>query len=94
LSTIILAFGTLGYVAAAGMQARLLLFILMSLVLGLSFTFYSGSVEAWFVDALTATGFEGQLDQVFARGSIVSGARVDRTVSGGVWAMSILPYPI
>jgi hypothetical protein len=31
-------------------------------------------VEAWLVDALDATGFEGELDHVFAQGSMVSGA--------------------
>ena len=85
LSTLILALGTLGYVAAAGMQARLLFFMLMSLVLGLGFTFYSGAVEAWFVDALNASGFDGSLDQVFARGAIVSGAAMlVGTVGGGI----------
>lgn len=85
LSTVILALGTLGYVAAADMQAKLPLFILMSLVLGLGFTFYSGAVEAWFVDALKASGFDGTLDPVFARGAIISGAAMlIGTVGGGV----------
>jgi hypothetical protein len=40
LSTVILALGTLGYVAAAGVQARLLLSSDMSLVLGLSYILF------------------------------------------------------
>ena len=46
----------------------------VSILLGLGFTFFSGAVEAWLVDALTATGFTGELESVFARGQIVGGA--------------------
>ena len=42
-------------------------------LLGLGFTFFSGAVEAWLVDALTATGYDGQLDSVFGRGQVVGG---------------------
>ena len=42
--------------------------------LGLGFTFFSGAVEAWLVDALQATGFDGDLDAVFGRGQVVTGA--------------------
>ena len=52
-----------------------------SLLLGLGFTFFSGAVEAWLVDALTATGFTGELETVFARGQIVGGAAM---LSGSV----------
>jgi MFS family permease len=94
ISTVTLALGTLGYVAAAGVQAKLLFFILTSLVLGLSFTFYSGAVEAWFVDALKASGFDGPLDQFFARGSMVTGAAMlIGTVSGGVMGDIDLSIP-
>jgi hypothetical protein len=34
---------------------------------------YSGAFGAWLVDALRATGYDGQLDHVFARGAMVSG---------------------
>ena len=43
------------------------------MLLGLGFTFFSGAVEAWLVDALTATGFTGQMETVFGRGQIVTG---------------------
>ena len=36
-------------------------------LLGLGFTFFSGAVEAWLVDALNATGFTGELESVFGR---------------------------
>ena len=74
LSTVTLMAGTLAYVAIAAAGGGLLAFVIASLVLGLGFSFYSGAVEAWVVDALGATGYAGQLDRVFARGSMVSGA--------------------
>ena len=85
LSVAVVLVGTLGYVGTAAVGGSLLLFCIMSVILGLGFTFYSGAVEAWLVDALNATGYAGQLDQVFARGSIVSGAAMlVGTVSGGL----------
>ncbi|RME72536.1 MAG: MFS transporter [Chloroflexi bacterium] len=94
LSVSILFLGTLGYVAAAAMGGGLLLFSLMSVVLGLGYTFYSGAVEAWLVDALKATGFSGQLDQVFARGSIVSGgAMLIGSIGGGILGSFSLSVP-
>jgi predicted MFS family arabinose efflux permease len=55
-----------------------------SMLLGLGFTFFSGAVEAWLVDALTATGFTGTVESVFARGQIVSGtAMLGGSVAGG-----------
>ena len=73
LSVIVLFFATLGYVAVAELGGGLLAFSLVSVLLGLGFTFYSGAVEAWLVDALNATGYEGELDHVFARGAMVTG---------------------
>ena len=85
LSTLVLAAGTLGYVLGARLPGNLLALSVMSVVMGLGFTFYSGAVEAWLVDALTASGFAGSLDRVFARGSFISGAAMlAGTVSGGV----------
>ena len=34
-------------------------FVLASVLLGLGFTFYTGAVDAWMVDALHAVGYEG-----------------------------------
>ena len=64
LSTVTLMAGTLAYVAIAAAGGGLLAFVIASLVLGLGFSFYSGAVEAWVVDALGATGYAGQLDRV------------------------------
>ena len=74
LAAVTLLVGTVAYVAIAAAGGGLVPFVVASVVLGLGFSFYSGAVEAWLVDALDATGYEGQLDQVFARGSMVSGA--------------------
>jgi MFS family permease len=86
--------GTLGYVAAAGAGGGLLAFSLMSVVLGLGYTFYSGATEAWLVDALNATGYKGELDRIFARGSSVSGvAMFVGSVGGGLLGTLNLSIP-
>lgn len=46
---------------------------LSSIILGLGFTFFSGSTEAWLVDALHFTNFKGHIDGVFAKAQIVGG---------------------
>jgi MFS family permease len=93
LSVVVLALGTLGYVAVSW-WGGLLGFALMSIVLGLGYTFYSGAVEAWLVDALNATDFKGELDSVFSRGGMVtSGAMLVGTVSGGFLGDIDLAFP-
>jgi MFS family permease len=85
LSIVVLVLGTLLYLALAQTGAGVVAFSAASIVLGLGFTFYSGAVEAWLVDALDATGFTGALDQVFARGGQVTGAAMlIGTVGGGL----------
>ena len=85
LSVAVLAVTTTAYVVSAEMGAGLLTFSVISVFMGLGFTFYSGAVEAWLVDALQHSGFVGQLDRVFARGSLVSGgAMLAGTIGGGL----------
>ena len=94
LSVVVVLIGTLGYVGAAAVGGSLLPFCLMSVVLGLGYTFYSGAVEAWLVDALKATGYPGQLDQVFARGAMVSGgAMLMGSIGGGLLGSLDLSIP-
>ena len=94
LSVLILFITTLAYLGAAELRGGLLAFSAVSVLMGLGFTFYSGAVEAWLVDALNATGFEGQLDQVFARGSMVTGtAMLLGTVGGGFLGTVDLALP-
>jgi MFS family permease len=67
-----------------------------SILLGLGFTFFSGATEAWLVDALNATGFEGSLEEVFGRAQSVGGvAMLVGSVSGGLIAQATnlgVPY--
>jgi MFS family permease len=94
LSEAILAVGTLAYVGVAAIHGGLLLFCLAGVVLGLGYTFYSGAVEAWLVDALKATGYERELDGVFARASMVSHvAMIVGTVGGGLLGTVDLSIP-
>src|SRR5918912_3134757 len=72
LSEATLAVGTLAYVGVAAIGGGLLLFCLAGVILGLGYTFYSGAVEAWVVDALKATGYQAELDGLFAKASMVS----------------------
>jgi MFS family permease len=74
LGTLTLMASTFLYVLLWQLGAPLWEWAIASMLLGLGFTFFSGAVEAWLVDALTATGYTGELETVFGRGQIVSGA--------------------
>ena len=94
MSVVILTFTTMAYVGAARMGGGLGSFVIVSVLMGLGFTFYSGAVEAWLVDALKASGFSGQLDRVFARGAMVTGsAMLVGTVAGGLLGTIDLALP-
>ena len=71
---------------------------LVSALLGLVFTFFSGAMEAWLVDALRFTGFKEGLDTVFAKGQMIGGAAMlIGSVSGGFIAQMTnlgVPYII
>lgn len=59
----------------------------VSMLLGLGFTFFSGATEAWLVDGLKAAKYEGTLESVLAKGAIASGvAMLTGTLAGGVIA--------
>jgi len=51
-------------------------FVVASLIIGLGFTFQTGAVDAWMVDALDYLGWEGPKDRVFAWGGMGTGAAV------------------
>lgn len=60
---------------------------LVSVLLGLGFTFFTGAVDAWLVDALHATGYQGSLEAVFGRAQVVSGvSMLSGSVLGGLIA--------
>jgi MFS family permease len=82
--TVTLAASTLLYVLLWQVEAPLWQWAIASMLLGLGFTFFSGAVEAWLVDALAATGFDGEIETVFGRGQIVTGAgMLTGSVAGG-----------
>lgn len=84
LGTATLAISTLLYVLLWQIEAAFALWAVVSVLIGLGFTFFSGAVEAWLVDALSAVGFTGELEAVFGRGQIVTGAAMlTGSVAGG-----------
>ncbi len=84
-ATLLLA--TLLYWVMWQVHAPLWGWAIASILLGLGFTFFSGATEAWLVDALSATGFQGHLDHVFGRAQTVGGAAMlGGTVAGGLIA--------
>ena len=94
LSIAVLAVGTVGYLLVAEIGGSLTLFVIASVIMGLGYTFYSGAMEAWVVDALQATGYEETLDNIFARSATVSGAAMlIGTVGGGFIGDWDLAYP-
>jgi MFS family permease len=84
-----LSLGTLLYVLMWWWQAPFAGWAVVSILLGLGFTFFSGAVEAWVVDALAATGHTAPLDRVFGRAQATQGAAMlVGSVSGGVIAQA------
>lgn len=78
---------TLLYLYMWQTEAGLLGWAIASILIGLGFTFFSGAVEAWLVDALNATGYDGDLESVFGRGQTVAGAAMlGGSIAGGVIA--------
>jgi len=85
--TVTLTIATVFYLVMWRASAGFWAWALASLFLGLGFTFFSGAVEAWLVDALKSTGFSGSLDSVFAKGEIVEGcAMLTGSIAGGYLA--------
>jgi MFS family permease len=94
LSTAVLAATTLLYLYMSSIEAGVAAFAVVSVFMGLGFTFYSGATEAWLVDALNDAGYDGGLDHVFARGQMISGsAMLIGTVGGGVIGSFSLAWP-
>ena len=88
--TVTLSASTMLYVLLWQVEAPFWQWAAVSILIGLGFTFFSGAVEAWLVDALTATGFTGRMESVFGRGQIVSGAAMlTGSVAGGFIAQQV-----
>lgn len=87
LGTLVLSAGTALYWLMWVWQAPFWAWALASVLLGLGFTFFSGAVEAWLVDALHASDYQGELEPVFSKGMIAGGiAMLLGSVLGGVVA--------
>jgi MFS family permease len=94
LSVALLVIGTLAYVAVGQFGGGMSGIVAASVVLGLGYTFYSGAVEAWLVDALKATGYTDPIDRVLARGSAISSvAMLVGSVAGGMLGAIDLAVP-
>lgn len=84
-----LLLSTLLYLLMWQIQAPFWGWAASSAVIGLGFTFFSGAVEAWLVDALAFTEYPGDLESVFARGQTVFGiAMLIGSVAGGFIAQA------
>ena len=96
LGSVTLAISTLLYLFMWQIQGPFWGWALSSMLLGLGFTFFSGALEAWLVDALKATGFKGNLESIFARGQMVGGgAMLLGSLAGGFIAQATnlgVPY--
>lgn len=96
LGTAVLALSTILYIVAWQSSAPLWVWAVSSILIGFGFTFFSGATEAWLVDALEYTGFQGELDSVFAKGQVVGGvAMLVGSVAGGYIAQATnlsVPY--
>lgn len=94
LGAITLLVSTLAYLGLWQVGAGLVWWILVSALIGLGFTFFTGATEAWLVDALDATGFTEGVERVFGRGQSVAGAAMlIGTISGGFLAQVSLGLP-
>ena len=92
--TVTLGAATGLYLALWSVGSPLWMWIVVSALLGLGFTFFSGATEAWLVDALAATGGEAQLEEIFGRAAVVGGvAMLVGSVAGGAIAQFGLGIP-
>lgn len=93
--TVTLMATTLLYVLLWQVEGPFWAWALVSILLGLGFTFFSGAVEAWLVDALDATGYDGSLESIFGKGQIVTGVGMltGSVVGGFVAQLTSLGVP-
>jgi len=85
---------TILYLAAGNNGWGIRAFAGISVLIGLGFTFFTGAVEAWLVDALDNTGYDKPQERVFARGQAVfSASMLIGTVGGGFLGQIDLSWP-
>lgn len=89
LGTLTLSATTMAYFFMWQYHAPFIGWAIASLGIGLGFSFFSGAVEAWLVDALAFAGYKGKLESVFGRGQVVSGiAMLVGSLGGGLIAQA------
>jgi MFS family permease len=89
LGTLTLAGSTFLYYLLWVMKSPFWQWAVVSMLIGLGFTFFSGAVEAWLVDALSFAGYDGGLEAVLGRGQMISGvAMLAGSVAGGAIAQA------
>lgn len=89
LGTVTLALTTAGYYLLWQFGAPFWQWAIVSVLLGLGFTFFSGAVDAWLVDALAFAEYDGPLEAVFGRAQVVAGvAMLSGSVAGGFIAQA------
>lgn len=87
LGSITLIIATLLYLYLWEVAAPFWSWAIVSIFLGLGFTFFSGATEAWLVDALYATQYQGNLESILAKGQIIEGiGMLTGSIAGGVIA--------
>jgi MFS family permease len=94
LCLVTLLVATTAYLVIAHLRLGTWAFVAVSVLLGLGFTFYTGALDAWLVDALGALDWTEPLEPVFARNQMVFGvAMLVGTVSGGLLGQVHLYVP-
>ena len=85
LAVAIILVSTLLYVGFGLAGYGLWAFAAASALLGVGYTFYTGAVDAWMVDALHSVGYGGRLEPIFARYGITFGIfMLIGTTAGGL----------
>lgn len=87
LGTVTLSTSTILYYVLWQTHAAFWLWAVASMLLGLGYTFFSGAVEAWLIDALHHVKYKGKVEAVFGKAQIVGGAAMlIGTLGGGLIA--------
>jgi len=94
ISIALVTVSTVLYLLAAEFALGFAGFVVASSLLAFAWTFQSGAVEAWLVDALDHTGWEGPKDRVFANGAIAGEiSMLAGTLIGGFLGQFDLSWP-